>query len=117
LEAVKEKDLKICVSIYPNGIEPKGSKKVEIPTHVNFNTPEQKERYVELEYRFCKKQFVEYEASLTNEDRFRKRERLQSCRVTFAKSQNFGPILDSRGKPVDKLQWYFKGKDEPTELA
>jgi hypothetical protein len=117
LEAVKEKDLKICVSIYPSGVQPKGSNKAEIPAHVNFNTPEQKERYVEFEYRFCKKQFAEYEGSLTNEDRFRARERLQACRVAFAKSQNFGPMLDGKGKPVDKWQWYFKGKDEATELA
>lgn len=117
MEAVREKDLKICVTIFPDGIQPKESDKAEMPVHVNFNTPEQKERYVELEYRFCKKQYAEYEGSLTYEDRFRSRERLQACRVHFAKSQNFGPMLDSKGMPVNKWQWYFKGKDESTELA
>lgn len=117
MEAVKEKDLKICVTIFPDGIQPKESDKVEMPVHVNFNKPEQKERYVELEYRFCKKQYAEYEGSLTYEDRFRSRERLQACRVHFAKSQNFGPMLDGKGNAVNKWQWYFKGRDESTELA
>lgn len=117
MEAVKEKDLKICVSIYPDGIQPKDSEKVEMPASVNFKTPEEKESYVVQEYRFCKRQFSEYEAAISREDRFRARERLQSGRVNFAKSQNFGPGLDGRGKVKDRWEWHYQGRDEPTELA
>jgi hypothetical protein len=108
---------KICVSIYPSGIAPLNSKKGDVAANINFSTSEVKEKYVENELSFCKTELSEYGGAITKEERFRAREKLETRRVIFAKSQNYGPLTDDRGQVKDKWEWYFKGRDEPTELA
>jgi hypothetical protein len=118
LEIVKQsEETKICVTIFPDGIFPKDSQKVEMPCHINFNTVAEKEEYVTREYRFTRNQFSEYDAAINTKERFLGRQSLESKRVAFARSQHFGPIEGADGKVREKYQWYFLGADKPTGLA
>jgi len=85
------------VTIYNRNIEYK----------VSFPNYEVQKRYVDAEYKYCKKIFSEYAAALSKVDRKNKKSSLEAKRVAFAKHVGYGP---KRGVP--KL-WIKLEKQEP----
>lgn len=102
------------ITIYPYGLQPFESDLPEKPAALYFDSKEDKENYVMVEFKACLLEWGDYQAALTKMQRYEAKVRLEERRVTFARMMGF----DTKTKyPRHKYIWIRVPKEEPNDVA